>query len=160
MDHERKRFDFLSSIIMFALSVYVIIAGIGIYHKAGKLFYISPALVPTMLGAVLCLLSVVLFLGSLRDGGISARVTEIKSYFSGIFQNKNTMRMLTGVLLMALYTFVLLDLLPFWLSTFLFVLLLMFFLDAGSLTKILAITVLCSALIVLLFQVCFRVPLP
>ncbi|MBE6906472.1 MAG: tripartite tricarboxylate transporter TctB family protein [Ruminococcaceae bacterium] len=160
MENERRRFDFLSSIIMFALSVYVILAGIGIYHKAGKLFYVSPALVPTMLGFMLCLLSVILFLSSIKDGGISVRIAEVKNYFSGILKDKNTMRMLIGVLLMALYTFVLLDLLPFWLSTFLFMLLLMFFLDAGSLTKILVITVLCSALIVLLFQVCFRVPLP
>ena len=70
------------------------------------------------------------------------------------------MRMVIGVVLMALYTFVLLGMLPFWLATFLFMLLLMYFLEAGSIVKIVLISVLVTGLVILLFQVCFRVPLP
>lgn len=160
MPNERKRLDFISSIVIFALSIYVLISSVNIYQSSGKVFYVSPALVPAMLGAVLCLLSVVLFFTSIKEGGVAARVTEVKTYFGGIFKDKNTFRMLVGILLIALYTFVLLELLPFWLSTFLFCLLLMYFLDAGSILKIVIISALCSALIVFLFQVCFRVPLP
>ena len=68
--------------------------------------------------------------------------------------------MLVGVVLLGVYTFVLLGLLPFWLATFLFMLLLMYFLEAGSLVQIVSVSVLVTALIIILFQVCFRVPLP
>ena len=70
------------------------------------------------------------------------------------------MRMFIGVVLMAVYTFILIEILPFWIATFLFMFLLMYFLDAGSLVKILLVSAASVALIVLLFQVCFRVPLP
>ena len=159
MENDKKRLDFVSSVVMFLLSIYVIFEGIHIYHEAGKVFYLSPALVPTMLGCVLCLLSVVLFGYSLKDGGISARMAEVKTYFSGIFKDSNTMRMFIGVVLMAVYTFILIEILPFWIATFLFMFLLMYFLDAGSLVKILLVSAASVALIVLLFQVCFRVPL-
>ena len=77
-----------------------------------------------------------------------------------IKKDPNSFRMLVGVVLMALYTFVLLGLLPFWLSTFLFMLLLMYFLEAGSLVKIVSVSLVVTILIIFLFQVCFRVPLP
>lgn len=68
--------------------------------------------------------------------------------------------MAIGVLIMALYTFVLLSFLPFWLSSLIFMIILMLYLKAESPVKILVISGGAVALIVLLFQVLFRVPLP
>lgn len=152
--------DFISSAVIFILSLYVLFEGYNIYTKSGKLMHLSPALLPLMLGAFLLILSIVLFVESLKEGGISARFGEINDWFAQIKADPNTLRMLMGVVLMALYTFVLLGMLPFWLSTFLFMLLLMYFLDAGSILKIVVISVLITGLVIFLFQVCFRVPLP
>ena len=155
MENNRKMKDFLSSIVLLALSFFVLFESWRIYQKAGKLLYLSPALIPLMLGGILLLLSLVLLLESLKDGGAGARVEEMKAVFRDLKKDPNSFRMLVGV-----YTFVLLGLLPFWLATFLFMLLLMYFLEAGSLVQIVSVSVLVTALIIFLFQVCFRVPLP
>ena len=160
MENNRKMKDFLSSIVLLLLSFFVLFESFGIYRKAGKLLYLSPALIPLMLGGILLILSIVLLLESLKDGGTKARTQEMKSMLQDIKKDPNSFRMLVGVVLMALYTFVLLGLLPFWLSTFLFMLLLMYFLEAGSLVKIASVSLVVTILIIFLFQVCFRVPLP
>ena len=146
LENNKKMKDFMSSAVIFILALYVLFEGYNIYTKSGKLLYLSPALIPLMLGTILLVLSIVLFAESLKEGGMQA--------------DPNTMRMLVGVVLMGLYTFVLLGMLPFWLATFLFMLLLMYFLEAGSIVKIVVISVLVTGLVIFLFQVCFRVPLP
>ncbi|MDD3252917.1 MAG: tripartite tricarboxylate transporter TctB family protein [Lachnospiraceae bacterium] len=160
MEAKKKLQDFLSSIVVFAVSIFILVESYKIYLKAGKVFYLSAAFVPVLLGALLLVLSVVLFLGSIKEGGVSARTTEFQEVWQAMVKDNNSLRMLTGLIMMAIYTFVLLEILPFWLATFLFMFLLMFFLDAGSITKILIITAVMDGLIVFLFQVCFRVPLP
>lgn len=152
--------DFISSIVILLLSVYVLFESRNIYVKAGKLLHLSPALIPMMLGTVLLVLSIILMASSLKDGGAGARISEFKSCMKAVKEDPNTMRMLIGVVLMALYTFVMLGMLPFWIATFLFMLLLMYFLEAGSIVKIVLISVVVTALIIFLFQICFRVPLP
>lgn len=160
MDNNKKMKDFLSSIVIFFVALFVIAESHNIYVKAGKVFYLSPALIPMMLGVMLLLLSLVLLGSSLKDGGIAARNAEIKEFLKAVKEDPNSVRMLVGVVLMALYTFVLMEFLPFWLATFLFMLILMYFLEAGSLVKIIGISVVITALVIFLFQICFRVPLP
>jgi len=160
VENRKKMKDFISSIVLILLSFFVFAEGRNIYVKAGKLWYLSPALIPLMLGMLLLALSVVLMATSLKDGGISARMAEFKDCMKDVKGDPNSMRMLIGVVVMGLYTFVLLGLFPFWLATFLFMFLLMYFLDAGSLVKILLVSVVVTMLIILLFEVCFRVPLP
>lgn len=160
MENNKRMKDFVSSIVMLLLSVFVLAQSYGIYKKAGKLLYLSPGLIPMMLGTILLVLSIVLLIGSLKDGGVAARTSEIKSLFKELKEDPNTMRMLIGVVLMGLYTFVMLGLLPFWIATFIFMMLLMYFLEAGSIPQIVVISAIVTALIILLFQVCFRVPLP
>ena len=81
MENNRKMKDFLSSIVLLALSFFVLFESWRIYQKAGKLLYLSPALIPLMLGGILLLLSLVLLLESLKDGGAGARVEEMKAVF-------------------------------------------------------------------------------
>ena len=153
MENNNKMKDFISSAVIFSLSLYVLFEGYNIYTKSGKLLYLSPALIPLMLGTILLVLSIVLFTGSLKEGGLQARAAELKAWSGEVKADRGTM-------LMGLYTFVLLGMLPFWLATFLFMLLLMYFLEAGSIVKIVVISVLVTGLVIFLFQVCFRVPLP
>ena len=152
--------DFLSSIVTFLLSIYVLFESRNIYVKAGKVMYLSPALIPTMLGVMMLILSVLLFFESIRNGGPGARIAEFSEYMKGVKADPNSLRMLIGLVFMGIYTFVLLGLFPFWLATFLFMFLLMFFLEAGDIVRIVIISAVITALVVFLFQVCFRVPLP
>lgn len=160
MENRKSMKDFISAVILILLSVYVLFEGFNIYTKAGKPLYLSPALIPMMLGVMLLVLSIVLLFGSLKDGGAAARGAEMKAWFKEIKADSNTMRMLIGVVIMGLYTFVLLGMLPFWLATFLFMFLLMYFLEAGSIVEILSVSVIITGLVIFLFQICFRVPLP
>ncbi len=160
MEKNKKTYDFFSSIVMFLLAVYFIFESLNIYTEAGKVFYLSAALVPAMLGGILFLLSLALFFTSLKEGGIKERLKEIKELYLAIKQDKNTFRIIAGIGIMALYIFVFMAFLPFWLATFLFILLLLYFLDAGSIIHITLIAATSVAFIVLLFQVFFRVPLP
>lgn len=152
--------DFLSSVVLILLSAFVLFESRTIYVKAGKQMYVSPALIPTLLGSLLLILSVTLLFSSLRDGGIGARCRETKETWKAIVSDSNTPRMLIGLAFMALYTFVLLGRLPFAASTIIFMVLLMKYLGAGSWPKIVGISVVITGLIILLFEICFRVPLP
>ena len=105
-------------------------------------------------------LSILLFVASIKDGGPGARVGEFSAYMKDVKADPNSLRMLIGLAFMGIYTFVLLGLFPFWLATFLFMFLLMFFLEAGDIIHIVIISAVITALVVFLFQVCFRVPLP
>ena len=160
MENNKKMKDFMSSAVIFILALYVLFEGYNIYTKSGKLLYLSPALIPLMLGTILLVLSIVLFAESLKEGGMQARTAEIKDWSRKVKADPNTMRMLVGVVLMGLYTFVLLGMLPFWLATFLFMLLLMYFLESVSIVNIVVISVVVTGLVLFQLQVCFRVPLP
>ena len=129
MENNNKMKDFISSAVIFILSLYVLFEGYNIYTRSGKMLYLSPALIPLMLGTILLVLSIVLFTESLKEGGLQARAAELKAWSGEVKADRGTMRMLVGVVLMGLYTFVLLGMLPFWLATFLFMLLLMYFLE-------------------------------
>lgn len=122
--------------------------------------YVSPALIPILLGSLLMILAVALLVNSLKDGGVGARCKEMKETWNAIVSDPNTKRMLIGLAFMILYTFILLGRLPFIASTIIFMVLLMKYLGAGSWPKIVGISVVITILIYLLFEVCFRVPLP
>lgn len=152
--------DFLSSIVLILLAGFVLFESRTIYLKSGKEMYVSPALIPILLGSLLMILAVALLVNSLKDGGVSARCKEMKETWSAIVSDPNTKRMLIGLAFMVLYTFILLGRLPFIASTIIFMVLLMKYLGAGSWPKIVGISVVITILIYVLFEVCFRVPLP
>lgn len=158
--NEKKYLDFLGGLALMVLSVAIIIASILMHLESGEVLYLSPGLMPLILGVALLFCSIVYFAQSLKDGGFSVRLQETKEWFHRTVSDKTTHSMAIGVLIMALYTFVLLSFLPFWLSSLIFMIILMLYLKAESPVKILVISGGAVALIVLLFQVLFRVPLP
>lgn len=157
---ENKHFDFMGSIVLSVASLFIILSGYGIYEKSGELMHVSPGLLPIILGVAMLLCSLLLFFSSLKDGGASKRVEEIKEWIGIIFKSETTISMLVGTVIMGVYTFVLLSILPFWLASLLFMIFLMIYLNATSIVKILILSGGGVALVVLLFQVLFRVPLP
>lgn len=158
--NEKKYLDFIGGLALMLLSAAVIAASIGMHLESGEALYLSPGLMPLILGIALLFCSAVYFAGSLKDGGVSARGREIRQWLSETGKDRTVRSMAAGVGIMAVYTFVLMNFLPFWLSSLIFMVALMGYLKAETPVKILVISGGAVALIVILFQVLFRVPLP
>lgn len=155
-----KKFDFASSIALIITALYVIYESVDIYEKAKEPMYLSPALVPFVLSVALLLCSLILFVNSVKDGGMSARVHELSAWFVQIKGEAATKRMLIGTIIIGIYTYFLLGELPFMVATLIFMVVLMMYLKVGSFVKILIISVATVAATHGLFQELFRVPLP
>jgi len=156
----KKLFDFMASCVMIALGIYVLFAGIGINKDVGGVYYDGPGFLPIILGVALAGCSLLLLLTSLKDGGFGARMAELRIWGRGIFQSKDTAISLIGMGIMLIYSFVLFKLLPFWISSFIFLVGIMAYLKATRLLKGLLISACTVAVIVVFFQVGFRVQLP
>ena len=155
-----KKFDFASSLALILLSVYVIYESLDIYEKAKEPMYLSPALAPLILSCALLLCSLLLFAGSIKDGGIAVRVRELSEWFAQVKGEAATKSMLIGTIIIGIYTYFLLGALPFMAATLIFMVALMMYLKVGSFVKILIISVITVAATHGLFQELFRVPLP
>lgn len=156
----KKHFDFLASVILLLFSCYVIFTGIFIHKDNGGFMYVSPALFPLILGIALLICSIMYFLESIKSAGISQRVEEGKKWWKEVFKLKITKNILIGTFIMFIYSYLLLNILPFWIGSFIFMVLLMLFLKSASVAKILFISGTAVGLIVVLFQILFNVPLP
>lgn len=158
--NEKKHLDFISSIVWIIFSVVVILGSIQMYQKAGEVIYLSPSLMPLILGIALFGCSIVNLLESIKEDGFKGQWKEFTGWFQGTVKEQSTKAMLMGTLIMAFYVFVLMSFLPFWLSSIMFICSLMFYMKAAKPAKIALLAVASVGLIVLLFQVLFRVPLP
>ncbi len=158
--NDKKYIDFMGAVALILFSIAVIVGSILLHQDTGEVFYLSPGLMPFILGVALLFTSILHLADSLKNGGASARTKEVREWFGRVVRDKTCHGMLIGVLIMAAYIYVLLSFLPFWLSSVIFMVVLMMFLKSASPVRILLISVIAVALIVLLFQVMFRVPLP
>lgn len=164
MDNKQK--DFIISLALMALGVYATVGGVKIYLKAAKPPYnitalsISPGLLPIILGALLTILSILLFIKSLKDSSLGSRLSTLALWFKGVTKNHDILMMSGGMAIMAIYAFFIVGLLPYWAGSALFLIALMFFLRAARPHKIVAVSLIAVALVILLFQVGFNVSLP
>lgn len=168
---EKKTKDLVFSFVLAILGAYVFIEGLFIYKRAASApyfitgFSISPGFLPTILGAALFLCSFILAFGSLK-GGESIRkefVSQMKAagkYFKDNIANREYLFTFGGVVIMAIYTFLLMEILPFWAASIIFLLGLFFYLRAGKWWKIALVSVGAVALTVIVFQYCFNAALP
>lgn len=158
--HYRKLFDFMASLILTAIGVFAIVSGLGIHKDSGGTAYESPGFMPLVLGIALVVCSLLLLSGSLGEGGPGARLAELKTWLREKAGSKDTGIMLTGILIMFVYSFYLFRLLPFWISSFIFLVGIIAYLKATTLVKGLLVSAGTIAFVVLFFQIGFRVQLP
>ena len=136
------------------------------YRKAAKppynieQFSISPGFLPTILGALLLILSIILFVNSIKGCGFRSQVSALISWSKQAIHDTDIRLMVIGMLIMGTYAYFLIGLLPYWLSSVLFLVALMAFLKATKLWKIILISILAVGLVIVLFQVVFNVSLP
>lgn len=168
---EKKTKDFIFSFVLVILGLYVAIGGYMIYKRAALPPYnitqlsVSPGLLPVILGIALVFCSALLCARSLdRTNGLGDALrhkgADIKEWVDAAFHDKGYLFTIGGVAIMAVYTFVLLKFLPFWISSILFLVGVMLYLRAGKFWKIALSSCGAVGMVVLLFQVCFQAVLP
>ena len=165
----KKLKDFLFSIILILVGSYVIIEGMNIYHKAAEKpykitqFTVSPGFLPVLLGIALVLTSVILLIQSFKGEKLSEalvnRKTEFCEWIKTAF-SENFFRMVIGCVMMFIYTFFLMEWLPFWAASVIFLLAMFLFLKVGKPWQAVILSVLVVAVIVLLFKYGFGAALP
>lgn len=160
MEGKIRHLDFVSSICLFLFSVYVIWESLNIYKNVGGPMYSSPGLMTLIVGSMLLLSSLLLFNKTMKNVGFTANVHAFSSWFREFIRAKDTLNMLKGIAILAIFTFFLLPRFPFLLASFIFMFILMKVMGAGSNLKILIISVSVSASVFTLFQIIFKVPLP
>ena len=157
---KQTHFDFVTSIVLMLLSVALIVGSYRMCVEVGGDMYASPGMLPMVLAVLLLFTSILLFKRSIQTNGIAKNVSMFVSWFERFRQSKMCREFMVGGLILALYTFVLAPRLPFWLSTSIFMLVLMGVLKATSIVKSLMITGLVVGSVYGVFQMIFHVPLP
>jgi hypothetical protein len=158
--NEKKHLDLLASIVLIAVSLFILGSGYKIHIDSGEHISVSPGLLPIILGFALLLCSVIQFFRCTKDVGLFEGIIQIKKWTKERIKEENTKRMFIGTVILGIYTFILLAFLPFWLASIIFMVMLMLYLRATSFFKILIISGTSIGAVVILFQILFRVPLP
>ena len=68
--NDKKFIDFMGAVALLVFSIAVIIGSILLYQESGEVFYLSPGLMPLVLGIALLFTSFLHFLESLKDDGL------------------------------------------------------------------------------------------
>jgi len=157
---KQTHFDFVTSIVLMLLSVALIVGSYRMGVEVGGEMYASPGMLPMVLAVLLLFMSILLFKRSIQANGIAKNMSEFVSWFDRFRQSRMCREFMVGGLMLALYTFVLAPRLPFWISTSIFMIVLMGILKATSIVKSFLITALVVGSVYGVFQVIFHVPLP
>ena len=165
----KKLKDFIFSLVLILLGAYVIVEGMNIYHKAMDKpykitqFTVSPGFLPVLLGIALVVTAVLLLISSFQGEAFGAALVNRKTEFSEWTKkafNADLLNMTIGCVMMFLYTFFLVQLMPFWLASIIFLVAMFLFLRIGKAWKAVVLAVLVVAAIVLLFKYGFGAALP
>ncbi len=157
---KQTHFDFVTSIVLMLLSVSLIVGSYRMGVEVGGDMYASPGMLPMVLAVLLLFTSILLFKRSIQANGIATNMSEFVSWLNRFRKSRTCREFLAGGLMLALYTFVLAPRLPFWLSTSIFMVVVMAILKATSIVKNIAITGLVVGSVYGVFQMIFHVPLP
>ena len=174
----KKTKDLVLAIICIFFGIYVTAEGINICkvtsvkpYNVAK-FSLSPGFLPTVLGVLLIVFSLLLVFFSFREEGkklgevAKERKEDIVEGVKRTSKDPDTYRMIIGMVIMAVFSFFLVGLriggfkFPFYLSGGIFMFVLLMYLGAVKWWQALIITVVTMLLITVLFQYGFRAVLP
>lgn len=160
----KEHLDFLTSIVLFIISIAVIILSLGYWKASNAVFYASPGFMPILIAVGLALMSAIQFFNSLKGSSIAERWAQVTYAIPAGLRSPKVWRAAGGLAIFGIYIFVLLGRLPFWLASFLALFASLLYLnwkkEVKAVLKLAVIAVLSIAGIVLLFQVMFSVPMP
>ena len=157
---KNTHFDFITSLGLIALSLVMIFDSFRMAADVGGPLYASPGMMPMVLAVMLLFTAVLLLKRSVCINGVGNNLTDFIAWFHIFRKSKAAQEMLTGGVILGLYTFILAPRLPFWISTSIFLVFIMGILNATSIVKNVLITAAVVGSIYAVFQMVFHVPLP
>ena len=173
---ERKHVDFVSSVVLLLLSIYIISESIRYYNEINQriatTFHQSPGFFTMIIGSALLICSVLLLIRSLRGGAFGENISKIRTGAVTFVKSPVALKALIGCTWMGVYIFVLLPAIGFVAGSILFLVLMMIFLQVGDyknsgakviarkIIRYLVISSIAVGATAAVFQGIFRVPLP
>jgi len=157
---DMKHLDFITSLVIMALAIYTAVTAYGYYVKSRSAFYASPGFLPTIIAGALFLLAVNLMFKSLNKSSLKELFHRLGEAIPRGLKSARFKNTIIGLAFFAVYIYILLRFLPFWLASIIMLFACFMYLKAAKPVKSAIIAILSSIGIVLLFQVAFRVPMP
>ncbi len=163
-ESKRAHLDFLTSLVLIAISVSAILASIGYWLKQKVLFYESAGFMPVLVAGGLLLMAVKLLAESLKHDTVRGFAARLKRSLSATGRSVAVRKAMVGLSIFGFYVFFLLGRLSFALASFLALAAVLVYVHLDgkwrtALTMI-VIAALSVAGIVGLFQYAFSVPMP
>lgn len=156
-----KYLDFISGIILLIFGIYVLITGIFIAKKStigDIVWYGSPGIFPIFIGVIIVILAIILAIENLPKEN---NVNLIRDIVKCVDKNV-VFRTLITIGLFAVYVFILIGRIPFYIATFvyLFITMLIFRENKFVIWKLLLISIIVTIIICLGFGKIANIPLP
>ena len=157
---DMKHLDFITSLVLMGISIFTVILSYGYHVRSRKAFYISPGFMPIIIAAALFLLAITLMRQSLNESSLKECLGRLMEAIPRGLKSLRFRNTVIGLAIFAVYIYVLLRYLPFWLASVILLFACFMYLKAAKFVKSVIISILSVAGIVLLFQIIFRVPMP
>lgn len=156
--------DLLTGIIFIIIGIYICYQSMAMFYvqrikmQSMAAWYNSPGLLPLVIGAIFTFLGGMLTVTAVKEGG-SFEIIRWKK-IKEILKMSQFKKGFLVVLLIGTYIFVLLDRLPFFLSSFIFLIVTMGIFRADKWYKILLYSAILSWFVTFIFGTVARIPLP
>ena len=161
----RYGIDFIAGVVTFAVSIYVMIKSITFWKEDFvDVFYYSSGLMPMMIGICLFIFSALYIRRTVKEHTLKGCLVDIKNFSIEFVKSKNVHKALVGLVIFWIYIFLMLGKMPFWLATFITLSALLLFItwekSAKKIIKLLVISGVGTFMIIFVFQIMFKVPMP
>jgi len=161
---KKAHLDFLTAVILLAVSVFVAISGVVYWQQQDVVFYESAGFMPFIIAAGLGVMSLGLLKESLKHDSVKSFVKRLNASLVETARSSNVHKALVGLAIFGVYVFFMLGRMEFWLASFLALGAVLVFVRYDgkwqTALKMVVIAALCVAGIVGLFQFTFNVPMP
>ncbi len=139
---QKRRSDFYTGIVILIMSIAMLIESLSFpmqesYAGVENVWYVSPALLPILVSALLIILSLALIRKAIYDGGMAKALTDLPTIGKAIL-NEQFLLFLMIVLYLSIYVYALIPSGDFYLTSmvFLFAFVLPFYLDNSRLLSV------------------------
>ena len=161
----RYGIDLIAGVVTFAVSIYVMIKSITFWKEDFvDVFYYSAGLMPMMIGISLFIFSALYIRRTLKEHPLKECLLDIKKFSIEFVKSKDVHKALIGLVIFWIYIFLMLGRMPFWLATFVTLSALLLFINwkksVKQILKLLLISGVSTFMIILIFQIIFKVPMP
>lgn len=161
----RYGIDLIAGVVTFAVSIYVMIKSITFWKEDFvDVFYYSAGLMPMMIGISLFIFSALYIRRTLKEHPLKECLLDIKKFSIEFVKSKDVHKALIGLVIFWIYIFLMLGKMPFWLATFVTLSALLLFINwkksVKQILKLLLISGVSTFMIILIFQIIFKVPMP